>query len=44
MAMMVLIGQGITDEIIPDRPNQEIVIRTAGKGLEDSFFDRNGLG
>jgi hypothetical protein len=39
------IGPGITDQIIPDPTNQEIVILlTAGKGLEDLFFDRNGLG
>ena len=33
------------DLIIPDPPYQEMVILlTAGKGLEDLFFDRNGLG
>jgi hypothetical protein len=36
-------GPGIIDEIIPDRLNREIVILlTAGKGLEDLFFDRDG--
>jgi hypothetical protein len=39
------IGPGITDQIIPDPKNQEMdILLTACKGLEDLFFDRNGLG